>query len=114
MKYTKREKIAIKEFWAKAEDSCVTRENWLTNTYPSHQTLRALPPMVYRCERKRFDGMERVEFDGAKIADVPYNVRNSARRFFEANPKRCVVFVMDRCALLDAIAHGDLEVSEVF
>ena len=114
MKYTKREKAAIKEFWARSEDSCVKREDWLTNTYPSRQTLRALPPMVYRAERKRFKDSEWIEYDGCRSADVPYNVKHNAREFFERNPKRSIVFVLDRCALLEAIAHRDIEVSEVF
>lgn len=114
MKFTKREKKAIREFWAKAENSCVKREDWLTNTYPSRQSLRVLPPMVYRAERKRFKDSEWIEFEGYRSAEVPYNVKHNAHVFFERNPKRSIVFVLDRCALLDAIAHREIEVSEVF
>ena len=53
MKFTKTSEKQLSEFFERMDDNCcVNREDWLTDTFKSRQSVKALPPFVKRQERK--------------------------------------------------------------
>lgn len=86
MKFTKKHEKQMREFMdAMDADGCLPVDRWVTGTFKSRQSYRALPPFTARYDR---DAMPKHPQAGTPEA--------AAAAFFEANPRRRYVLAMDK------------------
>ena len=91
MKFTKTSEKQLREYLSKMDgNGCVVASDWTTGTH-AYTKPKALPPFVQRYERKEY----------AKTAQPKHGTpERAAFEFFNANPRRKVVLVLDKEAAL--------------
>lgn len=87
MKFTKTHEQTLREFMDKAEYDCVATTDW-TSGSGRYTSPRALPPFVNRIEKGQYK-------------NTPRSVNDKAMRYFRVYPRRRVVLVLDREAMMD-------------
>lgn len=91
MKFTKRSAEAVREYLGKAEDGVLPQGDW-TSGSGRFTSNRALPPFTERYERVEYTATGKPEHGTPE---------RKAMEFFERNPRRKAVLVMDTAALAE-------------
>ena len=91
MKFTKRSAEAVREYLGKAEDGVLPLGDW-TSGSGRFTSNRALPPFTERYERKEYPETSKPGHGTPE---------RKAMGFFERNPRRKAVLVMDTAALAE-------------
>lgn len=91
MKFTKRNAEAVREYLGKAEDGVLPLGDW-TSGSGRFTSNRALPPFTERYERVEYPATGKPEHGTPE---------RKAMEFFERNPRRKAVLVMDTAALAE-------------
>lgn len=86
MKFTKAHENSLRDFMDMMEDGCVSISDWKSG-YGKNSRPRALPPFVRRVEKGQYQ-------------NTPKRVNYLAKWYFRIYPKRRIVLVLDREAMM--------------